>query len=183
MPLQPKFLSETPRKVKTSSVPCQVKGFDVQSLRESFHSELGDSIFDEGTLPSSYHGDIIAESWFPDHILLVVPNTELLTLLTGPDRQPLYDSVMKQWNLHYLPPVLWRETAQGQCRLATGQEERQLSTFMVTVMDALIHYHDDLVEHSSTTSVIQESEASSPINFPSTMNDAILASIPASSVL
>ena len=166
MPLQPKFLSETPRKVKTASVPRQVRGFDVPSLKESFHSELSDSIFNEGMLLSSYDGDIIADCWFPDNILPVVPNTELLITLTGPDRQPLYDSMTKQWDPRYLPLVLQKATPQGRHRLAPGQEERELSLFMVAVMDALMHHHNCDNEHSSTTSVLQESEASSPIDLP-----------------
>ena len=113
MPLQPKFLSKTPKKVKTLSVPCQVRGFDVSSLKESFHSELSDSIFDEGTLPSSYDGDIIAGCWFSDNILPVVPNTKLLVTLTGPNGQPLYDSSTKQWDPWYLLLVLQKVTPWG----------------------------------------------------------------------
>ena len=97
MPLQTKFNSETPRKLKTSSVPRHVQNFDLPTLKQSFHSELGASIFDEGTLPPSlYEGDIISDCWFPDKILPVVPSIELLNALTGPDGQPLYDSSTKQ---------------------------------------------------------------------------------------
>jgi len=122
------------------------RGFDVPSLKESFHSELSDSIFDEGALPGSYDGDIIADCWFPDNILPVVPNTESLIALMGPDGQPLYDSSTKQWDPRYLPPVLQKATP-GRHRLAPGQE-KELSTFMVAIMDALMRHHDRDDEHS-----------------------------------
>ena len=106
MPLQPKFLSKTSRKVKTLSVPHQVKGFNLPSLRESFHSELNDSIFNEGALLSSDKGNIIMDCWFPDDILPVVPDAGLLSMLTGPNGQPLYDLSTKHWDPQYLLPVL-----------------------------------------------------------------------------
>ena len=60
---------------------------------------------------------------FPTAFYLVVLNTELLILLTGPDGWPLYDLVTKQWDLCYLLPVLQKAIAQGQCRLA--QDKRR----------------------------------------------------------
>ena len=142
MPLPTTFHSETPRKLKTSSVPHNVQNFDIPALKESFHSELGASIFDENTLPPSlYQGDIIADCWFPDRVLPVVPSAELLDALTGPDGQPLYDSSTKQWDGRYLPPMLHK--VGNQHRLSPGQEEKELGTFMSAVMDALIRYCDD----------------------------------------
>ena len=142
MPLDTKFHTETPRKLKTSSIPHSVKNFDIPALKESFHLELRVSIFDEAMLHSSrYDGDIIADCWFPDAILPVSPNAELLAVLTGPDGQPLYDSSTKQWNAQYLPPMLHKEGSQR--RLSPGQEERELSTFMSTVMDALMRHYND----------------------------------------
>ena len=157
MPLQTKFNSETPRKLKTSSVPRHVQNFGLPALKQSFHSELGTSIFDEGTLPPSlYEGDIISDCWFPDKILPVVPSIELLNALTGPDGQPLYDSSTKQWNTQYLPPVLHKVGSRH--RLDPGQEERGLSMFLSAIMDALIRHHDD--GRSSTTEVRSQADPS-----------------------
>ena len=142
MPLQTTFHSETPRKLKTLSVPHNVQNFDIPALKESFHSELGASIFDENTLPPSlYQGDIIADCWFPDRVLSVVPSAKLLDALMGPDRQPLYDSSTKQWDRRYLPPMLHK--VGNQHRLSPGQEEKELGTFMSAVMDALICHCDN----------------------------------------
>ena len=158
MPPHTKFLTETPRKVKTSSVPRNVKNFDLPALKESFHSELGPSIFDKDTLPQSlYQGDIIADCWFPDEVLPVVPNTELLSALTGPDRQPLYDSSTKEWALQHLPPILHKVASRR--RLGPGQEEMELSAFMGIVMDALIRCHD---EHLSAAASVPQESLSSP---------------------
>lgn len=145
------FLSETPRKLKTFSIPRQVRGFDLASLRESFQSELLDSIFDEEKLAKSYNGDIIADCWFPDSIIPLVPNAELLNELRGPDEEPLYDSSTKQWAPQYLPPVLQKETPKGKGRLPPGEEEKGLSLFMVTIMDALIRRYNRNHVNSPTT--------------------------------
>jgi hypothetical protein len=141
------FLTQTPRKVKTSSIPRQVKAFDASSIRENLQSELHTSIFNEGMLPSNiYNSDIIADCWFPDKILPVVLNTKLLTVLVGLDGQPLYDLSTRQWDAWYLPPILHKVGgSQGRPRLPPEQEEKELSTLMTTVMDALIHHHN---EHS-----------------------------------
>ena len=163
MPLSTKYNSKTPRKLKMSSVPRHVQNFDIPTLKESFHSELSLSIFNEGKLPSSYEGDIIADCWFPDRILPVVPNAKLLNVLTGPDGQPLYDSLTKQWDRRYLPPMLHK--MENQHRLGPGQEERDLSMFMSAIMDALIRHHDDGC--SSVTPVLSETSdpcCSSPLN-------------------
>ncbi|KAI6117935.1 hypothetical protein F5141DRAFT_1061647 [Pisolithus sp. B1] len=128
MLLQQKFLTEMPRKVKTLSVPQNVKAFNSLSLKD-FHSELQTSIFDEGTLLSTkYNGDIIADCWFPNKILLVVPNANKLSGL--------------------------QECLE---RLCPTEEERELSTFMTTLMDALISYYK-----TTPTSVPQGTEASFP---------------------
>ncbi|KAI5984468.1 hypothetical protein EDD15DRAFT_2375270 [Pisolithus albus] len=159
MPLEQNFLTETPRKAKTSSVPQNVKPFDSLSLKEDLHSELQTSIFDEGMLPSTtYNGDIIADCWFPDKILPVVPDARLLSMLMGPDGKPLYDSSTKQWNTSYLPPILRSKPSGLQERLERlhpAEEEKELSTFMTTLMDALISYYE-----STPTSVPQGTEAS-----------------------
>ncbi|KAI5985949.1 hypothetical protein EDD15DRAFT_2373606 [Pisolithus albus] len=158
MPLEQNFLTVTPRKAKTSSVPRNVKPFDSLSLKEDL-SELQTSIFDEGTLPSTtYNGDIIADCWFPDKILPVVPDARLLSMLMGPDGKPLYDSSTKQWNTSYLPPILHGKPSGLQERperLHPADEEKELSTFMTTLMDALISYYE-----STPTSVPQGTEAS-----------------------
>ena len=160
MPLQTKFNSETPRKLKTSSVPRNVQNFDASALKESFHSELGTSIFNEALLlPDHYNGDIIADCWFPDKILPVVPNAELLNALTGPDGKPLYDSSTKLWDRRYLPPMLHK--VGNQQRLDSGQEEKELSAFMSAVMDALIRHHDNV--HSSATPILPGTSCSSPL--------------------
>ena len=159
MPLQTTFHSETPRKLKMSSVPHNVQNFDIPTLKESFHSELGASIFDENTLlPSLYQGDIIEDCWFPDRVLPVVPSAELLDALTGPDGQPLYDSSTKQWDGRYLPPMLHKVGSQH--RLSPGQEEKELGTFMSAVMDALIRHCDD--GSSSATPGISDPSCSLP---------------------
>ncbi|KAI6015976.1 hypothetical protein EDC04DRAFT_2608618 [Pisolithus marmoratus] len=147
MLLQPKFLTKMPRRVKTLSVPQNVKAFDAWSLKEDFHSELHTSIFDKGTLPSTkYNREIIADCWFPDKILPVVPNAELLTMLMGPNGKPLYDFKPSglQEHLERLPPT---------------EEERELSTFMTTIMDTLIIYYE-----STPHSALQGAEASFPNN-------------------
>ncbi|KAI6000253.1 hypothetical protein EDC04DRAFT_2908828 [Pisolithus marmoratus] len=150
-----------PRRVKTSSVPWNVKAFDTLSLKEDFHSELHTSIFDEGMLLSTkYNGDIIADCWFPDKILLVVPNAELLIMLMGPDGKLLYDLSEKQWNVSYLPPIMHGKLLGLQEhpeRLPPAEEERELSTFMTAVMDALIIYYK-----STPHSALQGTEASFP---------------------
>ncbi|KAI6022114.1 hypothetical protein EDC04DRAFT_2900929 [Pisolithus marmoratus] len=150
-----------PRRVKTLSVPWNVKAFDALSLKEDFHSELHTSIFDKGTLLSTkYNGDIIADCWFLDKILPVVPNAELLTMLMGPNGKPLYDSSVKQWNVSYLPPIMCSKLLGLQeCpeRLPPAEEERELSTFMTAVMDALIVYYE-----STPHSALQGTEASFP---------------------
>ena len=173
MPFQTKFNSETPRKLKTSSVPRNVQKFDLPALKESFHSELGVNNFDEGALPPGlYNGDIIADSWFPDKILPVVPNAELLNSLTGSDGQPLYDSSTGQWNTQYLPPMLHK--AENQPRLNPGQEEKELSAFMSTIMEALVRHCDD--RHCSATAVLPETP-SSPSR-PGALAPATLTSTP-----
>ena len=86
----------------------------------------------------------MADCWFLDRILLVVLNAKLLNALTGPDEQPLYDLLTKQWDWRYLLPMLHK--MENQHRLGPGQEERDLSTFMSAIMDALIHHHDVAVQ-------------------------------------
>ena len=172
MPLPTKYNSKTPRKLKTSSVPCHVQNFDIPALKESFHLELSVSIFDKGKLPSSYEGDIIADCWFLDRILLVVPNAKLLNVLTGPNGQLLYDSLTKQWDWRYLLPMLHK--TENQHRLGPGQEKRDLSMFMSAIMDALIRHHDN--GHSSATPVL--SETSDPCcSLPSNTNASTLAQL------
>jgi hypothetical protein len=101
------FLTQTPRKVKMSSILHQVKAFNTSSISENLQLELHTSIFDKGTLLSNiYNGDIIADCWFPNKVLLVVPITQLLTTLVGLDGQPLYDSSTRQRDVQYLPPIL-----------------------------------------------------------------------------
>ncbi|KAI5983960.1 hypothetical protein EDD15DRAFT_2375787 [Pisolithus albus] len=79
-------------------------------------------------------------------------------MLMGPDGKLLYDSSTKQWNASYLPPIL-RSKPLGlqECpeRLYPTEEEKELSTFMTTLMDALISYYK-----STPTSVPQGMEAS-----------------------
>ena len=69
-------------------------------------------------------------------------------MLIGPDRQLLYDSSTKYWDFQYLPPVLQKVTPQDQHRLFPGQEEKELCTFMATIMAALVHHHDHCDEYS-----------------------------------
>jgi len=125
----------------------------------NLHSELGTSIFDEDMLRRNiYDGDIIADCWFPDKILPVIPNNELLTTLIGPDGQLLYDLLTKQWNVRFLLLILRKVAgSEGWLRLPPEQEEGVLSTLMTAVMDALIHHHNS--KHPST-SVLQRTEAS-----------------------
>lgn len=60
----------------------------------------------------------------------------------------------------YLPLVLQKTTlSSGGSWLAPGEEEMELSTFMSTVMDALIHHHSH-----------EELEVSSTVNLPATVS-------------
>ncbi|KAI5996387.1 hypothetical protein EDD15DRAFT_2365212 [Pisolithus albus] len=79
-------------------------------------------------------------------------------MLMGPDGKLLYNSSMKQWNTSYLPPILCsKPSGLQECpeRLHPTEEEKELSTFMTTLMDALISYYE-----STPTSVPQGMEAS-----------------------
>ncbi|KAG8214275.1 hypothetical protein J3R82DRAFT_9219 [Butyriboletus roseoflavus] len=183
MPLQPKFLSETPRKVKTSSIPRQVKCFEVPKLKESFHSELLDSIFDEGALPDTYHGDIIADCWFPDSILPLVPDANLLAVLTGPDGRLLYDSLTKQWAPQYLPPILHRAKSWERQRLAPGLEEKDLSAFMTIIMEALVRHRNSTLRESAPSSLSNPTSVSLNMNTDATVSSPIATTPPAISIL
>jgi hypothetical protein len=90
-----------------TSIPHQVKAFDASNSRENLQSELHTRIFGEGTLLSNiYNGYIFADCWFPDKILPIDLNTELLTALVGLDGQLLYDFLTRQWDVQYLLPIL-----------------------------------------------------------------------------
>ncbi|KIK73915.1 hypothetical protein PAXRUDRAFT_20380 [Paxillus rubicundulus Ve08.2h10] len=126
-----------PLKVKSASIPHQVKDHKTSWLKEDFSTELQSSCFDEGLL-SNYTGDIITDCWFQDDDLPLIPNDTVLAGLTGQDGNQLYDPVARRWDLCCLPPVLHKKTAMltNPKRYAPQEEQAELSNFLSNIMTA-----------------------------------------------